>query len=203
MIVCPLIRSAGFEGRDGIAEGRDVADVRPQPSIPHLLHNLTQLGAIGLDNEVDRQAIRAPRLGRAGDCHQRSSGPADRRPDLPRSVPSQDATAQPGSRSQSTFSSPRDRSPQLVRTTVTDQGVTVSRYIDAALASARGSGWIPAHSLARPVDILSHGQGVIMSGSSSPLCRRTGCEDRGCADRQPVRIGRRTPDHVERRQLLS
>ena len=39
---------------DGIVEGRDVADVRPQSSVPHPLDDLTQLGTIGLDNEVDR-----------------------------------------------------------------------------------------------------------------------------------------------------
>jgi hypothetical protein len=33
------------------------------------------LGTIGLDNEVDRQAVSGPRLGRPGDGHQRSSGP--------------------------------------------------------------------------------------------------------------------------------
>jgi len=33
------------------------------------------VGTIGLDNEVDRQAVRRPRLGRANDGHQRSSGP--------------------------------------------------------------------------------------------------------------------------------
>ena len=52
------------EGGDGFVEGRDVADVRPQSSIPHPLDDLTQLGAIGLDNEVDRQAVGGPRLGR-------------------------------------------------------------------------------------------------------------------------------------------
>jgi len=45
------------EGGDGFVEGRDVADVRPQSSVPHPLDNLIQLGAIGLDNEVDRQAV--------------------------------------------------------------------------------------------------------------------------------------------------
>src|SRR5262249_44243377 len=45
------------EGGDGIVEGRDVADVRPQSSVPHPLDDLTQLGTIGLDNEVDRQAV--------------------------------------------------------------------------------------------------------------------------------------------------
>src|SRR5204862_1296194 len=52
----------------------DVADVRPQSSVPHPLDDLTQLGTIGLDNEVDRQAVGGPRLGRADDGHQCSSG---------------------------------------------------------------------------------------------------------------------------------
>src|SRR5262244_1807487 len=62
------------EGGDSIVEGRDVADVCPQPTIPDPLDELTQLGAIGYDDEVDSQAARGPRLGRAGDGHQRSSG---------------------------------------------------------------------------------------------------------------------------------
>ena len=57
------------EGRDGIVEGRDVADVRPQSSVPHPLDDLTQLGTIGLDDEVDRQAVSGPRLGRSDDGH--------------------------------------------------------------------------------------------------------------------------------------
>ncbi len=52
------------EGRDGIVEGRDGADVRPQASVPHPLDDLTQLGTIGLDDEVDCQAVGGPRLGR-------------------------------------------------------------------------------------------------------------------------------------------
>ena len=62
------------EGGDGIVEGRDVADVRPQSSVTHPLDDLTQLGAIGLDNEVDRQAVGGPRLGRADNGHEYSSG---------------------------------------------------------------------------------------------------------------------------------
>src|SRR5215467_6128093 len=62
------------EGGDGIVEGRDVADVRPQSSVPYPLDDLTQLGTIGLDNEVDRQAVGGPRLGRPNDGHQCSSG---------------------------------------------------------------------------------------------------------------------------------
>src|ERR1700716_1285077 len=63
------------EGCNGIVEGRDVADVRPQPSVPDPLDDLTQLGTIGQDNEVDRQAVRGPCLGRTGDRHQCPSGP--------------------------------------------------------------------------------------------------------------------------------
>src|SRR5215472_17219143 len=63
-----------IEGGDGVFEGRDVADVRPQSSVPHPLDDLTQLGAIGLDNEVDRQAVAGPRLGRPDYGHQCSPG---------------------------------------------------------------------------------------------------------------------------------
>ena len=62
------------EGGDGIVEGSHLADVCPQPAIPDPLDELTQLGAIGFDDEVDSQAVSGPRLGRAGDGHQRSSG---------------------------------------------------------------------------------------------------------------------------------
>src|SRR4030095_16547403 len=67
----PLCR---IESGDGIVEGRDVADVRPQSSVTHPLDDLNQLGAIGRENKVDRQAVGRPRLGRPGDGHQRSSG---------------------------------------------------------------------------------------------------------------------------------
>src|SRR5262249_14729639 len=70
----PLASLGPVEGGDGIVEGRDVADVRPQSSVPYPLDELTQLGAIGYDDEVDSQAARGPRLGRAGNGHQRSSG---------------------------------------------------------------------------------------------------------------------------------
>src|SRR5436189_4643751 len=62
------------EGGDGIVEGRDGPDVRPQSSVPHPLDDLTQLGTIGLHNEVDRKAINGPRLRRPDEGHQRSSG---------------------------------------------------------------------------------------------------------------------------------
>jgi methylphosphotriester-DNA--protein-cysteine methyltransferase len=42
-----------------------VADVRPWPSVPHAPDDLTQLDAVGLDHEVDRQAVGGPRLGRS------------------------------------------------------------------------------------------------------------------------------------------
>src|ERR1043166_7632758 len=62
------------EGGNGVIEGRDVADVRPHSSVTCPPDNLTQLGAIRYNDEVDSQAARGPRLGRAGDGHQRSSG---------------------------------------------------------------------------------------------------------------------------------
>jgi hypothetical protein len=42
----PLASRGQVEGCDGIVEGRDVADVRPQSSVPHPLDDLTQLGTI-------------------------------------------------------------------------------------------------------------------------------------------------------------
>src|SRR5256884_4299704 len=71
------------EGGDGVVESRDLADARPQSTIPHPLDDLTQLGAIGYDDKVDSQAARGPRLGRAGDGHQRSSGANQARRPLP------------------------------------------------------------------------------------------------------------------------
>ena len=71
------------EGGDGIVEGRDGPDVRPQSSVPHPLDDLTQLGTIGLDNEVDRKAVNGPRLRRPDDGHQRSSGSNQARGPLP------------------------------------------------------------------------------------------------------------------------
>src|SRR5215475_3761056 len=62
------------EGGNRIVEGSHVTDVRPQPTIADPLDNLTQLGAIGYDDEVNGQAANGPRLGRAGDGHQLSSG---------------------------------------------------------------------------------------------------------------------------------
>src|SRR5207248_589126 len=62
-----------IEGGDGIVESRDVADVRPQPTIPHPLDDLPQWGAIGYDDKVISQAASGPRLGLAGNGHRRSS----------------------------------------------------------------------------------------------------------------------------------
>src|SRR4051794_15487378 len=62
------------EGGNGIVEGSHFADVCSQSTIPHPPDNLTELGAVGYDDEVNSQAASGPRLGRAGDGHQRSSG---------------------------------------------------------------------------------------------------------------------------------
>src|SRR5947207_2654327 len=71
------------EGGDGMIEGSHVADICPQPTNTDSLDELTQSGAIGYDDEVDSQAARGPRLGRAGDGHQRSSGANQARRPLP------------------------------------------------------------------------------------------------------------------------
>src|SRR5215468_5290960 len=63
----PLGSLCPVEGGDGVVEGRDVADVRSQSSVTHPPDDLTQLGAIGHENKVDRQAVGGPRLGRPGD----------------------------------------------------------------------------------------------------------------------------------------
>src|SRR6516164_2309238 len=70
----PVASLGRVEGGDGIVEGRDVADVGPQSSVPHPLDDLTQLGTIGLDDEVDHEAAGGPRRGRPDDSHQCSSG---------------------------------------------------------------------------------------------------------------------------------
>src|SRR5215472_16615101 len=70
----PLDPLGPVEGDDGVIEGRYFADVRPHSSVTCPPDDLTQLGTIGLDNEVNRQAVSGARLGRAGDGHQRSSG---------------------------------------------------------------------------------------------------------------------------------
>src|SRR4051794_20874534 len=62
------------EGGNRIVEGSHVAYVCPQPTIPDPLDELSQLGAIRHDDEVDSQTARGPCVGRAGNSHQRSSG---------------------------------------------------------------------------------------------------------------------------------
>src|SRR5947207_8731670 len=79
----PLASLGPVEGGDGTVEVRDGADVRPQLSVPHPLDDLSQLGTIGLDDEIDCQAVGGPCLGRAGDGHQRSSGSNQRCRPLP------------------------------------------------------------------------------------------------------------------------
>src|SRR2546428_12346461 len=63
----PRASFARVEGGDGIVEGGDGAEVRAQPSVPYSLNDLAQLGAIGFDDEVDRQAVGRPRLDRPDD----------------------------------------------------------------------------------------------------------------------------------------
>src|SRR6516165_758790 len=63
-----------IEGGNRIVEGSHIADVCPQPTIPDPLDEITQLGSIGYDDEVDSKAARGPHLGRAGDGHEGSSG---------------------------------------------------------------------------------------------------------------------------------
>ena len=46
-----------------------MSDVRSQSSVPDPLDDLTQLGTIGFDNEVDCEAVGRPRLGRPYDGH--------------------------------------------------------------------------------------------------------------------------------------
>src|SRR4051794_32224369 len=74
MIVFPCASFGPVDRDDGFVEVRDGADVCPESSVPHSLDDLTQLGTIGLDNKVNRQAVDGPRLGRSHDGHQRSSG---------------------------------------------------------------------------------------------------------------------------------
>src|SRR6201981_2193945 len=78
----PLASLGRVQGGDGVVEGRYLADVRPQPSVPHPLDDLTQLGTIGLDNEVDHQGVGGARPGRArhGPRSDRTVPPARIRP---------------------------------------------------------------------------------------------------------------------------
>src|SRR5215475_11182354 len=71
------------EGSNGIVEGRYLADVGPQAAVAHSPGDLTQLRAIGHDNEVDGQTADWPCRGRTGDRHQHSSGSNNSRGPLP------------------------------------------------------------------------------------------------------------------------
>src|SRR4051812_25620065 len=62
------------EGGDGVVEGGDGADVRSQPAVAHSPNDLAQLRPIRLHDEVDRQAVGGPYLGRANDGDQGSPG---------------------------------------------------------------------------------------------------------------------------------
>src|SRR5256712_14074335 len=81
------------KGGNGIIQDSHLADVCPQPAIPDPLHELTQLGVIGYNDEVNSQAARGPRLGRTGNGHQRSSGANHARRPL-RDVPAEDTENQ-------------------------------------------------------------------------------------------------------------
>jgi len=69
----PLDSLGPVEGGNRIVEGNHLADVCPQPTVPDPLDELTHLGPIGYDDKVNSEAARGPRLGRAGNGHQRSS----------------------------------------------------------------------------------------------------------------------------------
>ena len=62
------------ERGDGVVESRDISDVGPQPTVPDPLDDFSQLGAIGFDDEIDRQTVGRSRLGRPYDGHEGSSG---------------------------------------------------------------------------------------------------------------------------------
>ena len=74
MIVLPLIRSVGLKAATASSRVATLPMFVRNSPVPRPPDDLTQLGAIGYDNEVDRQAVGGPCLGRAGDGHQRSSG---------------------------------------------------------------------------------------------------------------------------------
>src|SRR5690349_9650848 len=63
------------EGRDGVIERRHRADVRPQSPLPDAIDDRAQLGAVRLDDEIDRVAVDGPRLGWANDGDERASAP--------------------------------------------------------------------------------------------------------------------------------
>ena len=64
MIVFPLRRSVELKAATASSRVETFADVRPQSSVTRPLDNLTQLSAIGYDDEVNRPAVSGPCLGR-------------------------------------------------------------------------------------------------------------------------------------------
>jgi hypothetical protein len=75
MIVFPLIRVVELKTATALSRGSHVAYVCPQPTIPDPLDDLTQLGTIRFDDEINGPAVRRSRLvGRARDGHQRAAG---------------------------------------------------------------------------------------------------------------------------------
>src|SRR5262245_950360 len=74
MIVFPLIRSVGLKAATASSRAATLPMfVLSRPSRTRWTSSLNW-GAIGYDYEVDSQAASGPRIGRAGDGHQRSSG---------------------------------------------------------------------------------------------------------------------------------
>lgn len=70
----PLASSGRVKNGDGLVQGRDGSDVRAQSSVSRPLDDLTQLGTIRFDDEIDCKTVSRPCLDRAGDAYQRSSG---------------------------------------------------------------------------------------------------------------------------------
>jgi hypothetical protein len=58
-----------------VIERHDPGDVGPQPSVTDPLDDLSQLGAIGLDDKVNREAVGRPCLDGPGDGDERAAGP--------------------------------------------------------------------------------------------------------------------------------
>ena len=74
MTVFPLVRSVGLRAATVSSRAATVPMFgRTRPSADSL-RDLSQLGAVGHDNEVDRQSVGGPCLRRPGYGHQRSSG---------------------------------------------------------------------------------------------------------------------------------
>ena len=66
----PGVALGGVKGSDGVSKGRDLADVCPQPPVPHQLDDLTQVSAVGFNNEIHRLTVCGPSLGRSDNGYQ-------------------------------------------------------------------------------------------------------------------------------------